>query len=115
MSRTGSDASSGLERTAFDRVAVYAIPLVILFTVLALVLVLYGEALTHSPLLARGVRITFVEGRFFAPVLGVLLLPLSRATRVESRDGVSWAGWAMLIGTAGILAWSLVWLIDAQY
>jgi uncharacterized membrane protein len=114
-SRTGSDASSGSRRTAFDRVAVYAIPLVILFTVLALVL--YGEALTHTSLLAPGVRITFVEGRFFAPVLGVLLVPLSRSTRVESGDGVSWAwaGWAVVVGTAGLLAWSLAWLIDGQY
>ena len=116
MSRPRPGTRAGRRRTAFDRAAVYVVPLVILLTVLALVL--YGEALTFTRRLAPGVRITFVEGRFFLPVLGVLLLPFSRSSPVGAHDGrtwVGWAGWAVLIGSAGIAVWSLAWLIDAQY
>ena len=103
MSRTRPGTSAGRRRTTFDRAAVYVVPLVILLTVLALVL--YGEALTFTPPLASGVRITFVEGRFFLPVLGVFLLPFSRSTQCETHDGRTWvgrAGWTVLIGSVGI-------------
>jgi uncharacterized membrane protein len=116
MSRTRPGTSAGRRRTTFDRAAVYVVPLVILLTVLALVL--YGEALTFTPPLASGVRITFVEGRFFLPVLGVFLLPFSRSTQCETHDGRTWvgrAGWTVLIGSVGIAVWSLAWLIDTQY
>jgi uncharacterized membrane protein len=100
-------------RTTFDRVAVYAIPAVVFLTVLALVV--YGEAITFTAPLATGVNVTFVEGRFFVPVLGVLLVPLARSGTVAVRSGPAWAGWTMLLGSAGLAIWSLAWLVDLQY
>ena len=79
-----------------------------------LALVLYGEALSHTGQLGPGVRITFVEGRFFVPALGVLLLPFSRTAQVEPQGRLRWAGWTVLAGSAGIAIWSLVWLVGAE-
>ncbi len=63
MSRTPPDPG-GQRASTFDRVAVYLIPLVIFGTVLALVV--YGEAVTYTRLLAPDVNVTYVEGRFRA-------------------------------------------------
>lgn len=112
VSRTPIDPGSGRAST-LDRFAVYAIPILILGTVLALVV--YGEALTFTHPLAPDVNVTYVEGRFFVPVLGVLLLPLARSRRVTASTGPAWACWTICAGSAGIVVWSLAWLIALQY
>jgi uncharacterized membrane protein len=97
------DGDGGDDR--YDHITRLVIPVVVLVVVMALVL--YGEALALTPNLRIGPNITYIEGRYFLPILPLLLLPL--AARGRLLDGATtraWA-WALPVSLVVLTGWTV--------
>jgi hypothetical protein len=90
------------------------IPVVVLVVVMALVL--YGEALTLTPNLRIGPNITYIEGRYFLPILPLLvLLPFSvPGTAIREGGRLGWA-WTVPTGVVALAGWYAVLVAQRFY
>ncbi len=98
------------------RAAAVAIPLVAAIMVLGLVV--YGESISFTALsmMGRIGTVTYLHGRFFVPILPVVLLAVpSISVTLVDRAPTCLLGWVVPVGSVGLACWFIVRVAQLYY